>query len=483
MPTIDISLATRVQRSARVMQLEGLFGLPAADHSTFALSVDLPLDERDWSIGLVVGPSGSGKSTVMREIGLRLEAGCLRRTQESTPVPVTATSKSAHSLKSQATNFVAPPFAWPSDRAVIDGFPAELGIKEIASLLSSVGFSSPPAWLRPYRVLSAGQQFRATLARAIAEAEARLRSASSGADLSCPTEQGAGILANEDRRDNPVGSAEAGWDKGGASFSSRLTSEASVLILIDEFSSVVDRMTARIGSHAAARAVRLRGLHLIAASCHYDVIDWMQPDWTFEPHTGSFSWRRLWRRPPLSVAIARAPSATWELFRRHHYLDTGLSPAARCFVGRFDGQPAAFVAVLSFPHPIRPGWREHRVVCLPDYQGVGLGHAVAEFVASLFRSSGRPYRSVTSHPAMIAHRARSPLWRMTRPPSRLRANRLRRFVSTSSRDRLTASFEYVGPARPAEALAFGIVATPDASQSLEVGGAAVHVSGMRGIAN
>ena len=80
------------------------------------------------------------------------------------------------------------------------------------------------------------------------------------------------------------------------------------------------------------------------------------------------------------------------------------------------GQPAAFTAVLSFPHPTKPAWREHRTVCLPDFRGVGIGNAMSEFVASLFVATGKPHVSATSHPAMIRHRGRSPLWRMTRKP-------------------------------------------------------------------
>ena len=40
-------------------------------------------------------------------------------------------------------------------------------------------------------------------------------------------------------------------------------------------------------------------------------------------------------------------------------------------------------------------------MCLPDFQGLGIGHAVAEFVASLYAASGKPYTSTTSHPSMI----------------------------------------------------------------------------------
>ena len=69
----------------------------------------------------------------------------------------------------------------------------------------------------------------------------------------------------------------------------------------------------------------------------------------------------------------RVDQSAWKLFKPHHYLDANLHRSAKCFVGMVEGQPAAFVAVLPFPHPSRPGWREHRAVCLPDFQGVGIG--------------------------------------------------------------------------------------------------------------
>jgi hypothetical protein len=171
--------------------------------------------------------------------------------------------------------------------------------------------------------------------------------------------------------------------------------------------------------------------------------------------------RGLVRRPRIDLEIVRCEAAAWKLFSRHHYLNAKVHAGAQCFVGLVEGQPAAFVAVIFFPHADRPGWREHRCVCLPDFQGVGIGNAMSEFVASLFAADGRPYRSVTSHPAMIHHRARSSAWRMSRPPSRVRPNyrsgELREICSrTLSSRRMTASFEYVGAVREEIAAVFGI---------------------------
>jgi len=198
-----------------------------------------------------VGPSGCGKSTVLRALA-----------------PDAASDR----------------FAWSDDSAVVDDFDQEASVRDVCDLLSSVGFSSPPGWLKPYRVLSNGEQFRVRMARVLAEAK------------------------------------------------------PDALTCVDEFTSVVDRTVAQIGSAAMGKAIRKRGLRFIAASCHYDIIDWLQPDWVFHPADGSFAWRVLQRRPALTLTIRRVHRSAWTLFRQHHYLSAELNKAARCFVG-FVGTP------------------------------------------------------------------------------------------------------------------------------------------------
>jgi GNAT superfamily N-acetyltransferase len=369
MPRVDCVRRVAVQRSPRVMQLEGLFDLPPALESERRWQVELPLESRDWQLGLIVGPSGCGKSTLARELfGKAVVAG----------------------------------YDWPANRALVDAFPATLGIREITGLLSSVGFSSPPAWLRPFACLSTGEQFRATLARALAEQPA--------------------------------------------------------LAVIDEFTSVVDRTVARVGSAAIARTVRGSGRRLVAVGCHYDVLDWLQPDWVFDPSTGEFHWRCLQPRPGIVLDIARGSPADWPLFRPHHYLSGRLHRGAHCFVGRVEGRPAVFTAVLSQPGPGGGLWREHRTVCLPDFQGVGLGHRLSEFVAAIFRATGKRYTSVTSHPGMVAHRLRSPLWQLIRAPSlgHRTTGPHAAFNRTAALGRLTAGFLYVGPPDRAAARLFDL---------------------------
>lgn len=50
-----------------MQQIEGIFEMKAAVSSKEEWTVDLPLEEKKWNVGLIVGPSGSGKSTIANE--------------------------------------------------------------------------------------------------------------------------------------------------------------------------------------------------------------------------------------------------------------------------------------------------------------------------------------------------------------------------------------------------------------------------------
>lgn len=373
----EIEIVRRVQvvRSPRVRQLEGIFDVPPTVEAERRWRLNVTLD-RPWQIGLIVGPSGSGKTTLASEL---------------------FQSK----LISQ--------WDWPSAGSIVDGFPQQLSIGEITGLLSSVGFSSPPGWLKPFRTLSNGEQFRVHLARTLAE--------------------------------------------------------QPDLCVIDEFTSVVDRTVAQVGSAAVAKAIRAEGSSrkLVAVSCHSDILDWLQPDWVLEMPAGVLNWRSLRRRPSLELSVRRTESSSWSIFRDHHYLSHTLNPSAQCYLAELSGRPAAFTAVLH--HPVRGGgfWREHRTVCLPDFQGIGLGNAMSELIAAAFNATAKEYRSTTSHPAMIRHRLRSPLWRCVRTPAlgsggatpqRQLSSKFRR---TNAVYRATASFLWLGAPNADAARRLGIL--------------------------
>ena len=115
--------------------------------------------------------------------------------------------------------------------SVIDDMP-ENSIDTIVKMFNSVGFSSPVSWLKPYNVLSNGEKMRVDLAYS--------------------------LLSD------------------------------SELIVFDEFTSVVDRNVAKIGSLAIQKSVRKSNKQFIAVSCHFDIEEWLQPDWVFNTNTMSF---------------------------------------------------------------------------------------------------------------------------------------------------------------------------------------------------
>jgi hypothetical protein len=210
----------------------------------------------------------------------------------------------------------------------------------------------------------------------------------------------------------------------------------------------------------------------VVASCHYDIVEWLQPDWVFDTGADSFAWRSLQRRPPLQVTIYRSPGTCWRWFGHHHYLSRTLSRGATCYVGLIEGHPAGFVGVL--PEMGSPGMRrETRIVVLPDFQGISLGNAMSELVGSLWTAAGYRYRSVGGHPAIIGHRARSPKWHMDRKPSFGGWHVEPEMRPTGAGRRMTASFEYIGPkATLLEAEALGIVPRTRSSRGVDAAAAA-----------
>lgn len=291
---------------------------------------------------------------------------------------------------------------WPRDRAVVDCL-GERPIKEITGLFTAVGFSSPPSWIKPYEVLSGGERFRCDLARALAVTDA-----ASG------THATASVAAN--------------------------------CCVFDEFTSVVDRNVAKIGSAAVARAVRSGRVNcrFVAVTCHYDVAEWLAPDWILDMATSTFQ-RRCLRRPEIQLEVFRCRRSAWRMFARYHYLTGTLSPSARCFMGLWRGVPVVFCATVTLIGH-RNRWRISRLVTLPDYQGVGIGMSMARAVAELHLDAGHRLNITAGHPALIGHCRSSPLWRAVHVKKLGSSRNTHRFARgyRSSWGRAVVSFEFLG---------------------------------------
>lgn len=240
--------------------------------------------------------------------------------------------------------------------------------KEATRLLSSMGLASVPTWLRPFHTLSNGEQYRAELAYKVGKA-----------------------------KENEV-------------------------ILIDEYTSVVDRDVAKAMSNALQKYIRRNNKKIILSSCHFDIMEWLIPDWTYSPLKGRVerpsclrqSGAEYPKRPSIELSVFRCRYETWEIFKRYHYLTEDLNKAASCYLTTWNDKPVCFNAVLPFPHGnIQNGYRMSRTVVLPDYQGLSIGSSISDYLASLYKADGKTMYVKTSNPALWSHRDKSKNWHCT----------------------------------------------------------------------
>lgn len=281
---------------------------------------------------------------------------------------------------------------WSHD-SVIDDFGTDLTMDVITDSCQSVGFNTIPAWLRPFHALSNGEQFRVTLARQLLEQE------------------------------NPI--------------------------VVDEFTSVVDRQVAQIGSNAVQKYVRKHNKQFVAVSCHYDIVEWLQPDWVLYMPELRLERRSVQRRPELAVTIARVDYSAWRMFAPYHYLTAELNPSAKCYVLFVGDRPASFAATLHRPHPkVDDIEGISRLVTLPDWQGLGLAFVLAEALGAAWGAMGKRLHTYPAHPALIRGFDKSRNWAMVKKPGTFGSKP--KTGSTSTIDGLIhyrpcGVFRYVGP--------------------------------------
>ena len=313
----------------------------------YLLPADLP---KDFGIGVIVGASGTGKSTLLKSFG--------------SPVsPV-----------------------W-NDGSIVSNFANAIDANE---KLSAAGLMSVPEWVKPFSVLSNGQQFRANLARSL--------------------------------HDEAV---------------------------IDEFTSVIDRNVAKAASTAMARYVRKNNVKgIVLATCHRDVLEYLEPDWIIDTDRGEWASGRYLHRPDLVLGIYPCSNEVWKHFAPHHYLSESLNKSAHCYLALWNGSVVGFVASIAYPSgTVKEAYREHRLVVHPDFQGFGIGPRLSEAVAQHYLDNGKRYFSKTSHPRLGGYRDQSALWKPTSKNHKRRTDGLN--LDGKARwsidpNRWSYSHEYVG---------------------------------------
>ena len=242
---------------------------------------------------------------------------------------------------------------WDNSKSIASHFAS---VEEASGRFGAVGLNSIPSWVKPYNVLSNGEKFRADLAR-------------------------------------------------------RLHDGA----IVDEFTSVVNREVAISCSVSIEKYIRRNGLKNVTfCSCHDDIIPYLKPDWIYNTDNHEFYTGRYLCRPQIVIKISPCDRKAWDMFKRHHYLSGELNKASTCYLGTYNDIPVAFAALLTLPgRDVKHAWKEHRIVILPDYQGMGIGNKFSDAIAQAYIEKGCRYFCKTSNPRMGEHRERSPLWRGT----------------------------------------------------------------------
>lgn len=205
MPSFDIVKRWEPKKdSFRAQSIRGTFTLSAEKFSK-RFQGEIPIESnQDWQIGAIVGRSGTGKTTIAKDIFKDSYYEDLQHNGET----------------------------------ILDDFPKEMNVQDITKLLGSVGFSSPPDWLKAYEYLSQGEKMRVDVALALGDPRP--------------------------------------------------------LVVFDEFTSVVDREVAKISCSAISKAIRRnKEKKFVAVSCHYDILPWLDPDWVFYTDEMSFERRNL----------------------------------------------------------------------------------------------------------------------------------------------------------------------------------------------
>ena len=198
MPHFNIVKKTQPTDTFRTQAVIGAFDLDL-NHLDEHFEGNIDIENKQWNVGLIVGGSGTGKSTIAKEIfGDNIYSG----------------------MPNNPAN------------AVLDDMPDGVSVKDIERMFTSVGFASPPNWLRPYSVLSNGEKMRCDLAYALLKGDE--------------------------------------------------------LVVYDEFTSVVNRQVAKAASFAISKCVRRNNKKFVAISCHDDVIEWLEPDWIYNTDTKRF---------------------------------------------------------------------------------------------------------------------------------------------------------------------------------------------------
>ncbi len=329
MQNFGLTLESDPSKSFRCQKAANSLDINISEKLRHEFNVEADIKTK-YNVGLIVGASGSGKTSLAQEIWGK---DCFRDLLD---------------LK----------------QPVIDQFPQETSYENCASMLTGVGLTSVPCWIRPAVTLSNGQRCRAEISLQMAQ----------DADL----------------------------------------------VVLDEWTSVVDRVVAKVMSHCIQKHARSTDKRIVLLSCHYDVMDWLNPDWVIDCNKQKYLDRRRLRsgfKRPESIQfdIREVDRDSWKYFSKYHYLSARLPGGHIETFGLFLGVDQIGFQCFANYTPHRPGTTEimhsNRVVIHPDYQGLGLGIRLATISSEIMVKRGYRVMAKFSAAPMLKSRLNHPNWK------------------------------------------------------------------------
>lgn len=208
---------------------------------------------------------------------------------------------------------------------ILEQLPKEYSYEDCSNILNGIGLNSVPCWIRPIKTLSNGQKARA---------------------------EAAYLMCKND------------------------------FVCIDEWTSVVDRTVAKAMSVCLHKFAKKFNKKIILLSCHYDILEWVNPDWLIDCNKQNFELHKnedffFNKREKLEFTIKEVGRETWKYFSKYHYLSERLPGGQIYLYGIFYGEnQIGFQCFANYvPHVkgTKIIFHSNRTVIHPDYNGLGLG--------------------------------------------------------------------------------------------------------------
>lgn len=250
-------------------------------------------------------------------------------------------------------------------KPVIEQFPKSMSYEECVRTLTGIGLSQVPCWVKPAGALSNGQKARAEAALQLCQ------------------------------------------DK--------------ETVVLDEFTSVVDRNVGKVMSHCVQKYARKMKKRIVLVSCHYDIFEWLNPDWVIDCNDESYTDRRsLWqgyeRKEQLQISIAPCARARWKNFSKYHYLNDRLAGGhIECFGVYLEGEQIGFQCFANYkPHVkgTKKMMHSNRTVIHPDYVGFGVGMKVINLTSEFMAKEGYDVRAKFSSIPVFESMSKHPDWKL-----------------------------------------------------------------------